>query len=92
WAGRPGGRIAKLRRGENSVTEKLLTTVVGSYPQPEWLVDRQNLQNRLPPRIRALEGIEGPTALHLCFGYAALVPTRPSQYAFLTELRECVVK
>jgi hypothetical protein len=35
------------------VTERLLTTVVGSYPQPEWLVDRQNLQSRLPPRIRA---------------------------------------
>jgi len=41
---------------------------------------------------RALEGIEGPTALHLCFGYAAIVPDRPDRYAFLTELRECVVK
>ena len=37
------------------MTERLLTTVVGSYPQPEWLVDRQNLQNRLPPRVRARE-------------------------------------
>lgn len=41
---------------------------------------------------RALEGIEGTTALHLCFGYAAIVPDRPHQYAFLTELRDCVVK
>src|SRR5438309_5393598 len=41
--------------GEKSVTDRLLTTVVGSYPQPEWLVDRKNLQNRLPPRIRARE-------------------------------------
>jgi len=41
---------------------------------------------------RALEGIEGTTALHLCFGYAAIVHDRPRQYAFLTELRECVVK
>jgi 5-methyltetrahydropteroyltriglutamate--homocysteine methyltransferase len=41
--------------GENSVTDRLLTTVVGSYPQPEWLVDRRNLQSRLPPRIRARE-------------------------------------
>jgi 5-methyltetrahydropteroyltriglutamate--homocysteine methyltransferase len=41
---------------------------------------------------RALEGIEGTTALHLCFGYAAIVHNRPGQYAFLTELRECVVK
>src|SRR5690349_18186651 len=40
---------------KKSVTERLLTTVVGSYPQPEWLVDRKNLQNRLPPRIRARE-------------------------------------
>ena len=41
---------------------------------------------------RALEGIEGPTALHLCFGYAAIVHDRPPQYAFLTELRDCVVR
>src|ERR1700686_989489 len=37
------------------VTDRLWTTVVGSYPQPEWLVDRKNLQNRLPPRVRARE-------------------------------------
>lgn len=37
------------------MTEKLLTTVVGSYPQPDWLVDRKNLQSRLPPRVRARE-------------------------------------
>ncbi len=41
---------------------------------------------------RALEGIEGPTALHLCFGYAAIVHDRPSQYAFLAELRDCIVR
>ncbi len=41
---------------------------------------------------RALEGFEGTTALHLCFGYAAIVHDRPHQYAFLTELRDCVVK
>jgi 5-methyltetrahydropteroyltriglutamate--homocysteine methyltransferase len=36
--------------------ERLLpTTVVGSYPQPNWLVDRQMLGGRLPPRVRALE-------------------------------------
>jgi len=35
---------------------KLLpTTVVGSYPQPDWLVDRAMLGSRLPPRTRALE-------------------------------------
>ncbi len=41
---------------------------------------------------RALAGIEGPTALHLCFGYAAIVHDRPGQYAFLTELHDCVVQ
>ena len=41
---------------------------------------------------RALEGIEGTTALHLCFGYAAIVHSRPPQYAFLAELRDCVAK
>jgi 5-methyltetrahydropteroyltriglutamate--homocysteine methyltransferase len=35
--------------------ELLPTTVVGSYVQPEWLVDRDNLKGRLPPRVRALE-------------------------------------
>jgi len=33
----------------------LPTTVVGSYPQPEWLIDRARLGSRLPPRIRARE-------------------------------------
>ena len=33
----------------------LATTVVGSYPQPDWLVDRKVLGSRLPPRTRALE-------------------------------------
>jgi 5-methyltetrahydropteroyltriglutamate--homocysteine methyltransferase len=33
----------------------LLTTVVGSYPQPEWLIDRGRLGDRLPPRVRAKE-------------------------------------
>ena len=36
-------------------TTLLPTTVVGSYPQPDWLVDRDNLRNRLPPRVRAKE-------------------------------------
>ena len=33
----------------------LATTVVGSYPQPDWLIDRERLGDRLPPRVRALE-------------------------------------
>jgi 5-methyltetrahydropteroyltriglutamate--homocysteine methyltransferase len=33
----------------------LVTTVVGSYPQPDWLIDRNRLSKRLPPRTRAGE-------------------------------------
>ena len=33
----------------------LTTTVVGSYPQPSWLIDRARLGARLPPRVRARE-------------------------------------
>ena len=35
--------------------QRLLTTVVGSYPQPGWLIDRDRLGERLPPRVRARE-------------------------------------
>src|SRR5436853_3117381 len=31
------------------------TTLVGSYPQPEWLIDRARLAGRFPPRVRARE-------------------------------------
>jgi len=33
----------------------LPTTVIGSYPQPDWLVDREKLRGSLPPRVRARE-------------------------------------
>ena len=33
----------------------LPTTLVGSYPQPDWLIDRAKLANRFPPRVRAKE-------------------------------------
>jgi 5-methyltetrahydropteroyltriglutamate--homocysteine methyltransferase len=29
------------------------TSLVGSYPQPDWLIDREKLRGRLPPRVRA---------------------------------------
>jgi 5-methyltetrahydropteroyltriglutamate--homocysteine methyltransferase len=38
---------------------------------------------------RALEGIEGTTAVHICFGYAAVIHERPSGYSFLGELAGC---
>ena len=37
------------------VHDALVTTVVGSYPQPDWLIDRERLGQRLPPRVRARE-------------------------------------
>ena len=33
----------------------LPTTLVGSYAQPDWLLDRKNLAGRFPPRVRAKE-------------------------------------
>ena len=38
---------------------------------------------------RALEGVEGTTCVHICFGYAAVIHTRPSGYSFLPELAGC---
>ena len=40
----------------------------------------------------ALEGITGTTAVHICFGYAAVIHERPSGYSFLGELRGCGCK
>jgi 5-methyltetrahydropteroyltriglutamate--homocysteine methyltransferase len=37
----------------------------------------------------ALEGAGGVTAVHICFGYAAIIHSRPSGYSFLPELRDC---
>jgi 5-methyltetrahydropteroyltriglutamate--homocysteine methyltransferase len=34
----------------------------------------------------ALEGVTGTTAIHICFGYAAIIHVRPSGYSFLPEL------
>ncbi|MBL8378053.1 MAG: hypothetical protein JNM79_09305 [Burkholderiales bacterium] len=37
----------------------------------------------------ALEGVSGTTAVHICFGYAAVIHARPSGYSFLGELAGC---
>ena len=39
---------------------------------------------------RALEGIGGPTVVHICLGYGHLVHNKPSGYAFLPQLAEAV--
>ncbi len=41
---------------------------------------------------RALDGVTGTTAIHLCFGYAAIIHERPSGYSFLPELAESAVQ
>jgi 5-methyltetrahydropteroyltriglutamate--homocysteine methyltransferase len=41
---------------------------------------------------RALQGIEGVTAVHICFGYAAIIHERPSGYSFLPELARSPVQ
>ena len=38
---------------------------------------------------RALDGVDGTTAVHICFGYAAIIHERPSGYSFLPELEAC---
>src|SRR5512139_2460788 len=40
----------------------------------------------------ALDGITGTTAVHICFGYAAIIHERPTGYSFLPELRGCSCK
>ncbi len=39
---------------------------------------------------RALAGVPGTTAVHLCFGYAQMVHDKPSGYSFLPELADCI--
>jgi 5-methyltetrahydropteroyltriglutamate--homocysteine methyltransferase len=41
---------------------------------------------------RALEGVNGTTAVHICFGYAAIIHVRPSGYSFLPELANSPVQ
>ena len=38
---------------------------------------------------RALEGVTGTTAVHICFGYAAIIHERPTGYSFLPQLQAC---
>jgi 5-methyltetrahydropteroyltriglutamate--homocysteine methyltransferase len=40
----------------------------------------------------ALDGVAGVTAVHICFGYAAIIHERPSGYSFLGQLKGCSCK
>ena len=46
-----------MNAGPQSVSPNSLlpTTVIGSHPQPDWLIDREALRHRAPPRVRARE-------------------------------------
>ena len=41
---------------------------------------------------RALDGVDGTTAVHICFGYAAIIHSRPSGYSFFPQLKACSCK
>jgi len=58
-----------------------------------WLQARPERAQRYGVKAinRALDGITGPTALHLCFGYATAVRDKPNRYTFLTELADSAV-
>src|SRR5690349_1048338 len=45
----------KTSFGEGPLPKLFPTSLVGSYPQPEWLIDRKKLAGRFPPRVRAKE-------------------------------------
>jgi 5-methyltetrahydropteroyltriglutamate--homocysteine methyltransferase len=55
-----------------------------------WMQARADRAARYGVRVlnRALAGIETPTIVHLCFGYAEMVPNKPPAYAFLSELAD----
>jgi len=59
-----------------------------------WLQARPGEANRYGVRVinRALEKIPGPTVVHLCFGYAAVVHNKPSGYSFLPQLADCIAE
>ena len=46
---------------------------------------------REPDVDRALDGVDGTTAVHICFGYAAVVKDKPSGYSFLAEFERSAV-
>ncbi len=57
------GPISNLRASDSqhdilialAKVRAMLTSLVGSYPQPQWLLDREKLRGRQPPRIRAAD-------------------------------------
>src|SRR5581483_3756136 len=56
-----------------------------------WMQQHPNDARRygLKALDRALDGVAGTVAVHLCFGYAAVVHDKPAGYSFLPELETC---
>jgi 5-methyltetrahydropteroyltriglutamate--homocysteine methyltransferase len=59
-----------------------------------WMQARADRAARYGVRVlnRALAGIEAPTTVHLCFGYAEMVSDKPAAYAFLSELADSTAR
>src|SRR6266540_5430092 len=67
----------------------LPTTLVGSYPQPEWLIDRASLAKQMPPRVRARELWRiAPEQLEAAQDDAVLVAIRDQERAGLDILTD----
>ncbi len=56
-----------------------------------WMQARPDAAKRYAVKVinRALEGVTGTTAVHMCFGYAHAVKNKPEGYSFLPELAAC---
>src|SRR6187549_3542056 len=52
---RAGRHFRKTTAQIQGISMLFPTTLVGSYPQPEWLIDRKKLAGRFPPRVRVKE-------------------------------------
>src|SRR5207344_3012324 len=60
------------------------TTIVGSFPQPDWLIDREKLAGRFPPRVRAKELWRVPPQyLEQAWNDATLIAIRAQERAGL---------
>jgi 5-methyltetrahydropteroyltriglutamate--homocysteine methyltransferase len=59
-----------------------------------WMQARPDRAARYGVRAlnRALAGITSPTTVHVCFGYAEMVPDKPAAYAFLSELADSTAR
>src|SRR5207247_10529617 len=65
------------------------TSLVGSYPQPDWLIDRARLAGRFPPRVRARELWRvDPAYLEQAQDDATLLAIRAQEHAGLDILTD----